>query len=44
MDVHDLQGMTNALRAHKPGDVVQVDVLRGDRRITVTATLGTRGG
>ncbi len=44
MDVHDLQGMTDALRAHKPGDVVQVDVLRGDRRITVTATLGTRGG
>ena len=44
MDVHDLQGMTNALRAHKPGDAVRVDVLRDGRRITVTATLGTRGG
>jgi len=44
MDVHDLQGMTDALRAHKPGDVVQVDVLRDGRRITLTATLGTRGG
>ncbi|HYH78272.1 MAG TPA: M20/M25/M40 family metallo-hydrolase [Longimicrobium sp.] len=44
MDVHDLQGMTNALRAHKPGDVVRVDVLRDGTRVTVTATLGTRGG
>jgi hypothetical protein len=44
MDVHDLQGMTNALRAHKPGDVVEITVLRGDQRVTVTATLGTRGG
>lgn len=44
MDVHDLQGMTDALRAHKPGDVVQVDVLRDGRRVTLTATLGTRGG
>jgi hypothetical protein len=44
MDVHDLQGMTEALRAHKPGDTVQVDVLREGRRITVTATLGSRGG
>lgn len=44
MEVHDLQGMTDALRAHKPGDVVQVDVLRDGRRVTLTATLGTRGG
>ncbi|HET7231204.1 MAG TPA: M28 family peptidase [Longimicrobium sp.] len=44
MDVHDLQGMTDALRAHKPGDVVRIDVLRDGRRVTVTATLGTRGG
>lgn len=44
MDVHDLQGMTDALRAHKPGDVVQVELLRGGQRVTVTATLGTRGG
>jgi len=44
MDVHDLQGMTDALRAHKPGDVVEITVLRADRRVFVTATLGTRGG
>ena len=44
MDVHDLQGLTDALRAHKPGDTVRIDVLRDSSRITVTATLGTRGG
>jgi hypothetical protein len=43
-EVHDLQGMTNALRAHKPGDTVRVDVLRDGARLTLTATLGTRGG
>jgi hypothetical protein len=44
MDVHDLQGLTNALRAHQPGDTVRIDVLRDGQRLTVTATLGTRGG
>jgi hypothetical protein len=44
MEVHDLQGLTDALRAHRPGDTVRVDVLREGRRITVTATLGARGG
>jgi S1-C subfamily serine protease len=44
MDVHDLQGLTNALRAHKPGDQVQIVILRDGARQTVTATLGTRGG
>jgi S1-C subfamily serine protease len=44
MEVHDLQGLTDALRAHRPGDAVRVDVLRDGRRITTTATLGTRGG
>jgi membrane-associated protease RseP (regulator of RpoE activity) len=42
-EVHDLQGMTDALRAHHPGDQVRVDVLRGGTRITLSATLGTRG-
>ena len=42
MDVADLQGLTNALRAHKPGDVVQVTVLRDGQPITVTVTLSTR--
>ncbi len=44
MDVHDLQGLTNALRAHKPGDTVPVVLLRDGQRVTVTVTLGTRGG
>jgi Zn-dependent M28 family amino/carboxypeptidase len=44
MDVHDLQGLTNALRAHKPGDTVPIVILRDGQRLTVTATLGTRGG
>ena len=44
MDVHDLQGLTNALRAHKPGDTVEIAILRDGRRLTVTATLATRGG
>jgi hypothetical protein len=44
MDVHDLQGLTNALRAHKPGDTVPIVLLRDGQRLTVTATLGTRGG
>ncbi|HEV7589676.1 MAG TPA: M20/M25/M40 family metallo-hydrolase [Longimicrobium sp.] len=44
MEVHDLQGLTNALRAHKPGDTVPIVLLRDGQRLTVTATLGTRGG
>lgn len=42
MDVPDLQAMTNALRAHKPGDVVEIHVLRDAKPLTLTATLGTR--
>jgi S1-C subfamily serine protease len=41
-DVADLQGMTEALRAHKPGDVVDVQVLRGGERLSLEATLGSR--
>ena len=37
-------GLTNALRAHKPGDTVPIVILRDGQRVTVTATLGTRGG
>lgn len=44
MDVHDLQGLTDALRAHKPGDTVDLVLLRDGQRVTVHATLGTRGG
>ena len=42
MDVPDLQAMTDALRAHKPGDVVDIVVRRGDSTVTVRATLGQR--
>ena len=41
-EVADLQGMTDALRSHKPGDVVDVQVLRGGERLTVKVTLGNR--
>jgi Zn-dependent M28 family amino/carboxypeptidase len=43
-DVLDLQGMTDALRVHKPGDVVDVVVLRGGQPVTLKVTLGSRGG
>jgi hypothetical protein len=42
--VPDLQAMTNALRSHKPGDVVDIIVLRDGASLTLRATLGTRGG
>jgi Zn-dependent M28 family amino/carboxypeptidase len=43
-DVTDLQGMTDALREHKPGDVVDILVLRDGQPVTLKVTLGTRGG
>ena len=44
MNVPDLQAMTDALRSHKPGDVVEIVIRRGAQFTTVRATLGTRGG
>ncbi|MFQ5690115.1 MAG: M28 family peptidase [Gemmatimonadota bacterium] len=41
-EVGDLYDMTRALRAHKPGDVVQVTVMRDGRRLTFRAVLGDR--
>lgn len=41
-DVADLQGMTDALRAHKPGDVVRVRYLRDGAERTAEVTLGSR--
>ena len=40
----DLQAMTDALRSHKPGEVVDILVRRGARVTTLQATLGIRGG
>ncbi len=42
MKTPDLQAMTDALRAHKPGDTVELQVLRDGQPVTLTATLGTR--
>jgi len=44
MRVADLYGMTDALRAHHPGDTVVVVVKRGDEQLRLTAVLGRRGG
>jgi Zn-dependent M28 family amino/carboxypeptidase len=40
----DLYGMTDALRAHKPGDMVKLVVLRDGERVELSTTLGKRGG
>jgi len=42
MKTPDLQSMTDALRAHKPGDTVELEILRDGKPVTLTATLGTR--
>jgi hypothetical protein len=42
--VTDLQTMTNALRAHRPGDMVEIRFLREGTEQRVSVTLGTRGG
>ena len=42
LEVPDLQAMTTALRSHKPGDVVAISVLREQKALVLTATLGTR--
>ena len=43
-DVKDLEGFTEALRAHRPGDEVEVVVLRDGREVGLRAILGRRGG
>jgi membrane-associated protease RseP (regulator of RpoE activity) len=43
-EIADLQGMTDALRSHQPGDTVDIVVRRGDQVTKVRATLGTRRG
>jgi Zn-dependent M28 family amino/carboxypeptidase len=42
--VKDLYSYSDALYAHKPGDVVKVVVMRGAQRVELTVTLGKRGG
>jgi hypothetical protein len=43
-EIANLYDMTDALRAHRPGDVVKLVYLREGERVEATATLGTRGG
>jgi hypothetical protein len=38
----DLQSMTDVLRGHKPGEVVELVVLRDGRELRLQATLGSR--
>ena len=40
--VKDLYEYSDALYAHKPGDVVAIVVLRGGQRVTLQVTLGKR--
>ncbi len=42
--VTDLRTMTEALRAHAPGDVVDITVQRDGKPVTIPVTLGARGG
>ena len=42
--VKDLYSYSDALYAHKPGDVVKIVVLRGRARLELSVTLGRRGG
>ena len=42
--IGDLYDYTDALNAYKPGDSVEVVVVRKGERVKVTAVLGKRGG
>ena len=42
VEVSDADGLSAALRAHRAGDVVEVDLVRGRERRTVQVTLGQR--
>lgn len=42
LEVADLQGLTDALRAHKSGDTVPLRLIRDGKPLTLEVTLGTR--
>jgi S1-C subfamily serine protease len=42
LEVADLQGLTDALRAHRPGDTVPLQLLRDGKPLALEVTLGTR--
>jgi len=41
-EVTDLASFTRALRSHAPGDLVEVEIMRGERRIRYTVVLADR--
>ena len=41
-EVTDLATFTGALRAHGPGSLVEIELLRGERRLRFTVVLGNR--
>jgi hypothetical protein len=43
-EINDLYDMTDALRSHRPGDTVTLEVRRDGEVLELTATLGRRGG
>lgn len=43
-EIQNLYDMTFVLRDHRPGDTIEVVVLRGGEKLTLKATLGSRGG
>ncbi|GAC1309986.1 MAG: hypothetical protein NVSMB14_13650 [Isosphaeraceae bacterium] len=42
--IGDLQDYADALRAHKPGDKVEIVIRRDGKSVTLNAILGSRGG
>lgn len=42
-EIRNLYDMTFVLSDHRPGDVIEIVVLRGDEKLTLRATLGRRG-
>ncbi|MFQ5447865.1 MAG: GTP-binding protein, partial [Saprospiraceae bacterium] len=43
VEIHNLYDMTFVLREHRPGESVEVTVLRDGQRVSLLATLGRRG-
>ena len=41
--IRDLYDFTYALRTYKPGDEVEIEVLRGEEKVVLKATLSSRG-
>jgi putative serine protease PepD len=41
--IQNIEDLTDALRGHRPGDEVEITVLRGGQPVTLKATLRARG-